>query len=214
MPLPPGWGVVTVLVMSDDRTEWDARYAEHEHGLWSGKVNGPLPLETVGLAPGAALDVGCGEGGDAIWLAHAGWHVTGVDPSAVALERAAAAAAAAGEVVRWIEGGIVDVEGQFDLVTAHYPAIKRSPGEPEVAALLGAVAPGGTVLVVGHGPDNPEFARSRGFDPADYLLPDTLAPHLGDGWAIEVHELRERVLPTPAGSPWTHDVVLRARRQA
>ena len=199
--------------MHDDRTEWDARYAQHEDGLWSGKVNGPLPVEVDGLAPGRALDVGCGEGGDAIWLARAGWAVTGLDPSAVALERAAAAAAQAGVEIRWVTGGVTDIDGTYDLVAAHYPAIKRSPGELEVAALLAAVAPGGTLLVVGHGPDNPEFARSRGFDPADYVLPHTVAPHLGDAWEVQVRELRERVLPTPAGSPWTHDVVLRARRR-
>lgn len=203
----------TVLGMHDDRAEWDARYAQHEDGLWSGRVNGPLPVEVGGMAPGSALDVGCGEGGDAIWLARNGWKTTGLDPSALALARAEAAAQRAGVEIRWVTAGITGVDGEYDLVTTHYPAIKRSPDGREIAALLGAVAPGGTLLVVGHGPDNPEFAASRGFDPADYVLPDTVAPHLGDGWEIAVRELRPRVAPAPAGTPWTHDVVLRARRR-
>jgi len=198
--------------MQNDVAEWEARYASHEDGLFSGNVNGPLPVEVSGLAPGRALDVGCGEGADAIWLAGNGWETTGLDVSTVALERAAAAAEAAGVQVTWVAAGVAEAFGTFDLVAAHYPAIKRSAGEPELAALLRLVAVGGTLLVVGHGPPNPEFARSRGFDPADYLLPDTLAPHLGPDWEIVVHEQRPRVRPTPAGSPWTHDDVLRARR--
>ena len=198
--------------MQNDVADWEARYASHEDGLFSGNVNGPLPVEVSGLEPGRAIDVGCGEGADALWLAANGWETTGLDVSTVALERAAAAADAAGVSVTWVAAGVADAVGTFDLVAAHYPAIKRSEGEPELAALLRLVAVGGTLLVVGHGPPNPEFARSRGFDPADYLLPDTVAPHLGADWEIVVHEQRPRVRPTPAGSPWTHDDVLRALR--
>lgn len=199
--------------MQNDVAEWEARYASHENGLFSGNVNGPLPVEVASLKPGRALDVGCGEGADAIWLAQQGWDVTGLDVSTVALGRAAEAARTAGVQVEWVAAGVTEATGTFDLVAAHYPAIKRSPGEPELAALLGLVAVGGTLLVVGHGPPNPEFARSRGFDPADYLLPDTVAPALGADWEVVVHEQRPRVRPTPAGSPWTHDDVLRARRR-
>ncbi len=151
------------------------------------------------MEPGRAIDVGCGEGADAIWLAAAGWDVTGLDVSTVALARAADAAEAAGVRVDWVAAGVAEAEGTFDLVAAHYPAIKRTPGEPELAALLGLVAVGGTLLVVGHGPPNPEFARSRGFDPGDYVLPDTVAAALDDRWEIVVREQRPRVRPTPAG---------------
>lgn len=60
--------------------------------MWSGQPNGSLVAEVADLEPGTALDVGCGEGADAIWLAHQGWKVTALDPSAVALDRAATAA--------------------------------------------------------------------------------------------------------------------------
>src|ERR1039458_7951812 len=71
---------------------WDERYRSRDH-LWSGQPNQRLVEEVAGAAPGHALDVGCGEGGDAIWLARQGWTVTGVDVSSVALQRAAAHAA-------------------------------------------------------------------------------------------------------------------------
>jgi 2-polyprenyl-3-methyl-5-hydroxy-6-metoxy-1,4-benzoquinol methylase len=82
--------------------EWDERYEEHDHRMWSGNVNGTLVIEIAGLPVGRALDVGCGEGGDAIWLASQGWQVTAVDISEVALDRARSAAGAAGVVVDWV----------------------------------------------------------------------------------------------------------------
>lgn len=69
-----------------DQAFWDERYRSHAT-LWSGNPNGHLISETDGLTPGAALDVGSGEGADAIWLAERGWRVTAVDLSTVALQR-------------------------------------------------------------------------------------------------------------------------------
>ena len=82
--------------------DWDERYARHGEGMWSGRANGALVTELAESPPGRALDVGCGEGADAIWLARAGWEVTGLDVSEVALERAAAAAREAGVTVHWV----------------------------------------------------------------------------------------------------------------
>jgi 2-polyprenyl-3-methyl-5-hydroxy-6-metoxy-1,4-benzoquinol methylase len=72
-----------------DQAFWDERYRSHD-ALWSGNPNDHLINETDGLTPGPALDVGCGEGADAVWLAERGWRVTAVDLSTVALERGAA----------------------------------------------------------------------------------------------------------------------------
>ena len=63
-------------------TEWDARYSEHDGPRWSGRPNGRLVAEVAGLTPGRVLDVGCGEGGDAIWLARSGWTVTAIKTEA------------------------------------------------------------------------------------------------------------------------------------
>ncbi len=99
--------------------------------------------EVAGLQPGRALDVGCGEGADAVWLAGRGWEVTALDVSQVALDRAAAAARAAGVHVRWLLAGLVDAPlpaGAFDLVSVQYPALRRTPGQDAERALLAAVA--------------------------------------------------------------------------
>ncbi|MEU2389821.1 class I SAM-dependent methyltransferase [Streptomyces sp. NPDC007369] len=138
-----------------DQAFWDSRYRESDR-IWSGNPNAALVREVAGLAPGRALDLGCGEGADAVWLARRGWRVTGTDISEVALERAAAHAAEAGVADR------VDLRrhdltesfpaGEFDLVSAcflhNYGDFPRARVLRTAAA---AVAPGGILLVVGHG---------------------------------------------------------------
>src|SRR4051794_4427953 len=124
-------------------TDWDERYATAEQ-IWSGDPNGALVAEVSGLAPGTALDVGCGEGADAVWLARQGWQVTALDVSQVALERAERHARDAGVSVTWIRSGLVDAQlGTFDLVSAQYPALKRTPTNEAERALMGAVSPNG-----------------------------------------------------------------------
>jgi SAM-dependent methyltransferase len=194
--------------------EWDERYASAEQ-VWSGRPNGALVAEVAGLRPGRALDVGCGEGADVVWLAQQGWDVTGLDVSQVALDRAAMHARQAGASVRWVHADLVQAQlptGAFDLVSAQYPALLRTPGDDAERALLAAVAPGGTLLVVHHADIDPEEAKARGFDPADYVGPADVAALLGDGWRVEVDEKRPRDITGGAGAHHTHDLVLRARR--
>ena len=195
--------------------DWDERYASHGDGLWSGRANGALVVELSGSPPGRALDVGCGEGADAIWLARRGWQVTGVDVSEVALERAAARARDEGVTVEWVHADVAmspPSPGGHDLVSVQYPALKHSPGDEAIRALLGAVAPGGTLLVVGHADVDPDHARARGFEITDYVQPPDVRARLDEGWEVEVDERRPRVDPAPEGSPHTHDTVLRAKR--
>jgi SAM-dependent methyltransferase len=194
--------------------EWDERYASAEQ-VWSGRPNGALVAEVAGLRPGRALDVGCGEGADVVWLAQQGWDVTGLDVSQVALDRAALHARQAGASVRWVHADLVQAQlpaGAFDLVSAQYPALLRTPGDDAERALLAAVAPGGTLLVVHHADIDPEEAKARGFDPADYVGPADVAALLDDGWRVEVDEKRSRDITGGAGAHHTHDLVLRARR--
>jgi SAM-dependent methyltransferase len=194
--------------------EWDERYASAEQ-VWSGRPNGALVAEVAGLRPGRALDVGCGEGADVVWLAQQGWDVTGLDVSQVALDRAAMHARQAGASVRWVHADLVQAQlpaGAFDLVSAQYPALLRTPGDDAERALLAAVAPGGTLLVVHHADIDPEEAKARGFDPADYVGPADVAALLDDGWRVEVDEKRSRDITGGAGAHHTHDLVLRARR--
>jgi thioredoxin reductase len=193
---------------------WDERYASAEQ-IWSGQPNAALVAEVSGLRPGRALDVGCGEGADACWLAAQGWEVTGLDVSQVALDRAAAHAGRAGARVRWRQAGLVEAAlppGSFDLVSAQYPALLRTGKNEAGHALLDAVAPGGVLLVVHHTPPSKEEAAAHGFDPADYVSPADVAALLDDRWQVEVNETRPRHVTSGAGAAHTEDIVLRARR--
>lgn len=197
-----------------ESAEWDERY-ESSQRVWSGRPNGALVAEVATLPPGRALDVGCGEGADAVWLAQQGWQVTALDVSRVALDRAARHAEEATVRARWVHAGLVDADleaGGFELVSAQYPALRRTPGDDAEHALLRAVAPGGTLLVVHHVQVDSEHARNAGFDPADYVSPADVARLLDADWEVEVDEERPRHVEGGAGAHHTADVVLRARR--
>src|SRR5438105_2322439 len=90
--------------------EWDTRYGERDGAMWSGRPNGRLVSEVADLTPGRALDVGCGEGADAIWLARHGWVVTAIDISDVALGRAREAAERARATVEWVCGDVLQTQ--------------------------------------------------------------------------------------------------------
>ena len=197
--------------------EWDERYSERDGPKWSGRPNGRLVVEVAGLTPGRALDVGCGEGADAIWLAHRGWAVTAVDVSGVALTRAREAADLAGATVEWVCGDALRTPFpacSFDLVSMQYPALPKAAGEAAVRALLDAVRPGGLLLAVYHDLDDEhrDHLKSRGVDPADYVDADDVGRLLGGDFTIELHAVEPRVDPPP-DTPHIADVVLRARRR-
>jgi SAM-dependent methyltransferase len=197
--------------------EWDARYSEPGGARWSGRPNGRLLAEVASLPPGRALDVGCGEGADAIWLACRGWTVTAIDVSEVAVTRAREAAERAGAVVKWVCGDALRTPfpaGSFDLVSMQYPALPKAAGEAAVRALLGTVRPSGLLLAVYHdlSDEHREHMKSRGTDPADYVDADDLARLLGDEFTIELHTVEPRIDPPP-DTPHIADIVLRARRR-
>ncbi len=198
------------------QAEWDSRYADRQQ-LWSGRPNGALVAEVADLEPGRVLDVGCGEGADAVWLARGGWDVTGLEVSGVALERAARHARDAGLAVRWVHAGLAEAglpPASFELVSAQYPALLRTPDGAAERALLAAVAPGGVLLIVHHAGMDTHQPDDSGFDPADYVWPSMVAARFDDDWEVEVDEQRPRVVPEGgAGAHHTDDLVLRARRR-
>jgi SAM-dependent methyltransferase len=199
------------------QAEWDTRYLDRER-LWSGRPNGALVAEVAGVTPGRALDVGCGEGADAVWLARSGWQVTALEVSGVALHRAAGHARDAGVAVAWVHAGLVEAglpPASFDLVSAQYPALLRTPDAAAERALLSAVATGGVLLLVHHaGMDTHQpHEGDLGFDPADYVWPWMVTALLDADWQVEVDEQRPRVIPDGgAGAHHVDDLVLRARR--
>jgi SAM-dependent methyltransferase len=201
---------------SGEAATWDARYNERDGPLWSGRPNGRLVAEVADLVPADALDVGCGEGADAIWLAQGGWTVTAIDISRVALDRAREAAEHAGVTVEWVCGDVLRTPftaGSFDLVSMQYPALPKAAGEGAVRSLLDTVRSGGLLLTVYHHLDDEhrEHMKSRGTDPADYVAIDELAALLGHDFTIERHAVEPRMNPPP-NTPHIADVVLRARR--
>lgn len=199
------------------QAQWDTRYLDRER-LWSGQPNGALVVEVAGLTPGRVLDVGCGEGADAVWLAKGGWEVTALEVSGVALERAAGHARDAGVTVNWVHAGLVEAKlppASFDLVSAQYPALLRTPDAAAERALLAAVAPGGVLLLVHHAGMDTHHPHDGDldFDPADYVWPTMVAALLDGDWQVEVDEQRPRIIPDGgAGAHHVDDVVLRARR--
>jgi SAM-dependent methyltransferase len=197
---------------------WDARYASREQ-IWSGNPNAQLVAEAASLEPGRALDVGTGEGADALWLAGRGWHVTAVDVSEVALARAAARADELGdEVARRVVWEHADVRtwrppaAAYDLVSAQFfhPPPDARPGI--VGRLAAAVAPGGVLLYVGHDPADHALRRHR--HPEGMATAPEIAQLLDAAvWEIEVAQARPRQGTLPDGRTATlHDAVLRARR--
>jgi SAM-dependent methyltransferase len=183
--------------------------------VWSGRPNEALVREVTGLTPGTALDVGCGEGADAIWLAQQGWRVDAIDVSAKALDRARTSAEAAGVGVQWRRHGLEDLpeEAAYDLVSAFYPALLRGDGSV-VDVLLDAVAEGGTLLVVHHAHVDRDRAREHGFDPDDYVRhEDVLGALSSTDWVIEKAGEARRTPPAGPGAEHHTDLVLRAWRK-
>jgi 2-polyprenyl-3-methyl-5-hydroxy-6-metoxy-1,4-benzoquinol methylase len=198
---------------------WDARYAESER-IWSGRPNPRLVEQVTDVAPGTALDVGAGEGADAVWLASRGWHVTATDISEVALGRVAAHAAEAGvaERVTTLHHDVLGdapLPGGFDLVSAQYlhPPAERLA---EIVGLLGAaVSPGGLLLVVGHHPDDvTSGVRSGHGHPELLFTADRVVAALpADAWDVRVAEAQTRTVDGADGPLTVTDtVVLAARR--
>jgi SAM-dependent methyltransferase len=134
------------------REDWDARYAAVEH-FWAIEPNRFLVAEIQDLEPGRALDLACGEGQNAIWLAHLGWDVTGVDYSEVAIEKARARAERDGVDAQFVCADLVEYEPEreaFDLVAVLYLHISSTQRARVHARAAAAVAPGGTFLLLGH----------------------------------------------------------------
>jgi SAM-dependent methyltransferase len=170
--------------------------------------------EAASLRPGTALDAGAGEGGDAFWLAAQGWTVTAADISSVALERAAKRASGRDLAITWLHADLAagPAPGTYDLVTAHFLHVPKSDQQSLFSHLAAAVAPGGTLLVVGH--DLSDMAKLPRPDLAEYgWTADEVAAALAAGWTIEAAEARPRQATGPDGDEITiSDAILRARR--
>lgn len=192
-----------------DAAFWDQRYDTAEF-VWATEPNRFLPPEVEGLTPGRALEVACGEGRNAVWLATQGWDATGVDFSKVGLAKAAQLAERAGVTCRWVEADVAQPRPAsappgplFDLVVLFYAQMPAEGRRNMLASSARAVAPGGTLLWVAHdlsnltdgvgGPQNPDVLSG----PEDVVADLTAAvPEL----VVKRAEVVRRPVPVP-GAP-------------
>ncbi|WP_106815748.1 class I SAM-dependent methyltransferase [Microbacterium timonense] len=197
-----------------DRAFWENHWTA-ARGHDAPPAHPALSAELAHARPGTALDAGSGEGAEAAWLADHGWDVTAVDLSAHAVLRAASRPDAGSGVVRWVQADLTEWEPGhlFDLVTTFY-AHPAMPQDAFYKRISGWVAPGGTLLIVGH---HQADAHSRGGHrhPANAVTrPEQVRASLDPAeWAVRTAEVRERTVTTPGGTRRSlHDVIVRAER--
>jgi trans-aconitate methyltransferase len=189
--------------MSEAEEFWNQRYAERER-IWSGRPNTALVDTVSPLAPGRALDLGCGEGADSIWLAEQGWTVTGLDVSETALARAATEAEHRDLPIAWVAADLAtwEPEDDFDLVSAcflHSPI--DFPRTDALRRIAARIVSGGHLLMVGHAEPPPWSRHSEDAHEHVFLGPEQEleALDLGEGWEPLTVELRERAAIGPDG---------------
>ncbi|TNM37576.1 class I SAM-dependent methyltransferase [Nocardioides albidus] len=209
---------------------WDERYGGSDR-VWSGRPNQRLVEQVADLEPGTALDVACGEGADAVWLAKQGWRVTAVDVSQVALAKVAAHADEQGVGDR-LRIGFYDALADprpagrrtFDLVTVSFLHVPVPDFAAIYRGIAEAVAPGGRLLVTAHHPDDVATGARHDHGPGLMFEPDRVLETLGvdrpgeadgkDGtWEVEVADTPVREQESADGPLVVRDTVVRLRRR-
>lgn len=200
-----------------DADFWNTRYRESER-IWSGDPNPQLVAEASPLIPGTALDAGCGEGADALWLARRGWHVTAVDFASAALDKGEAEAKRQGldERITWLCEDLTSwrPDQEFDLVSAQFFHLTSALRDQGLRNLASVVGHGGSFLVVGHNRQDVKTHTGHErhaemlFNPSEVEV--LLDPEV---WRIQVSEARDRVVDAE-GEPFTYvDTVVHAVRR-
>jgi SAM-dependent methyltransferase len=195
---------------TDPRQQWDRRYAAAEL-VWSATPNRLLAAEVADVKPGRALDLGTGEGRNAIWLAENGWDVTAVDFSAVGLEKGRKIAQSRGTTVSWVLADLREYRPEaaaFDLVLLIFIHL----ADPDWTRLLESartgLAPGGTLLVIGHDSSNLENGVGGPQDPALLYSAADVTAALPDLAIMKARPVSGPV-QTPDGDRTAIDVVVR-----
>ena len=197
---------------TEQAAAWDKRYSAQEL-VWGAGPNRFVAAEVTALPAGRAIDLGTGEGRNAIWLAGRGWQVTAVDFSAAGLARAARLATERGVSVDWVRADLLDYQpapGRFDLVLLAYIHLPAASLARVFRAAAAAVAPGGTLLVIGHDRDNITRGHGGPQDPDRLYTPAAVAGEL-DGLTVLRAEQVMRPVKTPEGERTAIDTLVRAR---
>jgi SAM-dependent methyltransferase len=199
-----------------DRNDWNRRYAEKEL-IWSAEPNRFLVEELAELPPGRAIDLAAGEGRNAIWLAQRGWRVTAVDYSNVGLEKGRQIAAQQGVKLEWVEADLLEYEigsAAWELVLIFYLQLPWDWMSNVLRRAAESVAPGGTLLLVGHDSANLEGGHGGPKDAAVLYTAERVAAELGVLRIVEA-ALRERPVDLEdGGSATALDCLVRAEAPA
>ena len=196
-----------------DQAAWDERYAGPEL-VWGAGPNRFVAEELAALPPGRAIDLGTGEGRNAIWLAERGFTVTAVDFSRVGLARAAGLAAGRGVSVDWVHADLLDYRptaGGYDLVLIAYIQLPADRLTALARTAAAALAPGGTLLAVGHDRDNLDRGHAGPKDPSVLWTPQVVTAGL-TGLTVQQAEQVNRTVTTPDGERTAIDTLVRAVR--
>jgi SAM-dependent methyltransferase len=198
-----------------DQAAWDERYAGPEL-VWGPGPNCFVAAELDALPPGRAIDLGTGEGRNAIWLAERGFTVTAVDFSRAGLARAAGLAAGRGVQVDWVHADLLDYQptaGGYDLVLIAYIQLPADRLTALARTAAAALAPGGTLLAIGHDRDNLTRGHAGPKDPAVLWTPQIVTAGL-TGLTVQQAERVDRTVTTPDGDRTAIDTLVRAVRPA
>ena len=191
--------------------QWDERYRSADL-IWSAGPNRFLVEEVSSLPPGRALDLACGEGRNSIWLSQRGWQVTASDFSTVAIDKAKGRARELGLDVDFsVADATRPVHGVFDLVIVFYLQIPAGEFDEVLSVASMALAPGGTLLVVGHDSRNLDEGYGGPSSPTVLYGPDVVSAALAD-LHIDRAETVERPVETADGTRVALDVLVRAHR--
>jgi SAM-dependent methyltransferase len=203
------------MAVGMDRASWDRRYEGREL-VWTAEPNRFLVAETETLAPGRAIDLACGEGRNAIWLAERGWQAVGADFSEVGLQKARELANRRGVNVEWVAADLRSYRPDpraFHLVLVFYLQVAARERRPILQAAAEAVAPGGTLLLVAHDSTNLQHGHGGPQDTTVlYTAHDVVTDIAASGLDIERAERVPRPVHTPDGERIALDALLRARR--
>lgn len=200
-----------------DAAGWDRRYATPGY-VWKTDPNCFLPGEVGSLVPGSAVDLACGEGRNAIWLATQGWRVTGVDFSVVGLDKGRSLAADRGVEVDWVAADVTtwSTPRTVDLVIVFYLHLPAAGRRSALGTAARAVAPGGTLLVVGHDLANLSDGYGGPQDPSVLYTPDDVVADVMaagvEGFVVERADRVARAVDHEGGRATAIDCLVRVRR--
>lgn len=196
-----------------DSREWDARYSADGY-TWNTEPNQFVAAELADLPPGRALDLAAGEGRNSVWLAGRGWRVTAVDFSRVGLTKGRKLAAERGVDVDWVVADLLDytpAAGAFDLVLITYLHLAAPARTRVLGRAAAALAPGGTLFLVGHDMANLTEGTGGPQDPAVLYTVEALRAELAGLTVLRAQQVR-RIVPKDSNNDTAVDTLVVCRQ--